>query len=107
MIEYRVKQTLPPEYIFKYRYEMIKSGRITRVVSKLSRVGNVSVTDQILRPMLSPTTSTTSTWNYTFLVIYYNFYNKYYTMEHKQRQSYSINQDQEIVEIYLIRSKMF
>ena len=49
MIEYRVKQTLPPEYIFKYRYEMIKSGRITRVVSKLSRLGNVSVTDQILR----------------------------------------------------------
>ena len=94
-------------YIFKSGYEMIKAGHITRVVSKLSRVGNVSVTDQILRPMLSPTTSTTSTWNYTFLVIYYNFYNKYYTMEHKQRQSYSINQDQEIVEIYLIRSKMF
>ena len=55
-------------YIFKSGYEMIKAGHITRVVSKLSRVGNVSVTDQILRPMLSPTTSTTSTWNYTFLV---------------------------------------
>ena len=47
---------------------MIKAGHITRDVSKLSRVGNVSVTDQILRPMLSPTTSTTSTWNYTFIV---------------------------------------
>ena len=42
-------------YIFKSGYEMIKAGQITRVVSKLSRIGNnVSVTEQILRLCYHP-----------------------------------------------------